>query len=80
MGRPRKYQELEGETMSEPKVRTLLAVVKTAPGSLTGDFTITEINELIETEFISKGYKLLTANAYHADQDAARVCYVFVKE
>ena len=65
--------------MAEPTVRTLLAVVKTAPGSMTGDYTIGEINQLIEEEFIAKGYKLHSANAYHSDADAARVCYVFVK-
>ena len=65
--------------MAEPTVRTLLAVIKTSPGSLTGDFTMQEINALIEEEFVMKGYKLFSANAYHTDADAARVCYVFVK-
>lgn len=65
--------------MAEPTVRTLLAVVKTSPGSTTGDYTMKEINQLIEEEFIANGYKLFTANAYHTDSESARVCYVFVK-
>lgn len=79
MARPRKLQEGEMETMSESLVRNAIFSVKTTPASVNGDITIQEMNAIMD-EFVSKGYKVISAYPIAGASDSVQIYVCMVKQ